>query len=102
MTYAIAPDIKGNLDAFLCRRSPATRYASFDYCFNYFQDARDAQETVGLASGDRLECPVLLSGQLGHDARVGRSARSHHRKNNAIPPAYAFVVSSEPSRPNRT
>jgi hypothetical protein len=58
----MAPDIKGNLDAFLRRRSPAARYASFDYCFNYFQDARDAQESVGLASGDRLELSCLHLG----------------------------------------
>jgi hypothetical protein len=55
-------DIKGNLDAFLCRRSPAVRYASFDYCFNYFQDARDGQETGGLASGDQLELSCLHLG----------------------------------------
>src|SRR5260370_41098886 len=58
----MAVDIKGNLDAFLSRRSPAARHASFDYCFNYFQDARDAQATAGLASGDRLDLSCL---QLG-------------------------------------
>src|SRR5262249_31636639 len=31
-----------------------------------------------------------------------RPDRTHQRKNNAIPPAYDLVVSSEPSRPNRT
>src|ERR1700733_4207197 len=30
-----------------------------------------------------------------------RPVRQHQRRNNAIPPAYAFVVSSEPSLPNR-
>ena len=39
-----------------------TRYASFDYCFNYFQDARDAQETAGLARGDQLELSCLHLG----------------------------------------
>ena len=76
---AVAPDIEGNLKAFLCRRSPAARYASFDYCFNYFQDARDAQETVGLArrrpARAVLSPPRLLFGQLGHDAGIGRPAR---------------------------
>ena len=55
-------DIEGSLHAFLCRRSPATRYASFDYCFNYFQDARDAQETAGLARGNQLELSCLHLG----------------------------------------
>ena len=31
-----------------------------------------------------------------------RPVRQHHRKYNAMPPAYALVVSSEPSRPNST
>ncbi|WP_025433922.1 hypothetical protein [Rhodococcus opacus] len=31
-----------------------------------------------------------------------RPVRAHHRRNNAIPPVYDLVVSSEPSRPNRT
>jgi hypothetical protein len=30
-----------------------------------------------------------------------RPVRAHQRKNNAMPPAYDLVVSSEPSRPNR-
>jgi hypothetical protein len=57
-----AVDIKGNLDAFLFRRSPAARYASFDYCFNYFQDAWDTQQTAVLASDDRLELSCLHLG----------------------------------------
>ena len=62
MLRTMAVDIKGNLDAFLCRRSPTARYASFDYCFNYFQNARDAQETAGLASADQLELSCLHLG----------------------------------------
>jgi hypothetical protein len=31
-----------------------------------------------------------------------RPVRAHHRRNNAIECAYAFVVDSAPSRPNRT
>jgi len=58
----MAVDIQGNLDAFVGRRSPTARYASFDYCFNYFQDARDAQETAGLATDDRLELSCLHLG----------------------------------------
>lgn len=59
---AVALDINDNLGAFLCRRSPAARYASFDYCFNYFQQARDDRETASLARGDRLELSCLHLG----------------------------------------
>jgi hypothetical protein len=58
----VALDINDNLDAFLCRRSPAARYASFDYCFNYFQEARDNHETTRLAHDDRLELSCLHLG----------------------------------------
>lgn len=60
--HTMALDIRDNLDAFLRRRSPAARYASFDYCFNYFQQARDDQETTRLARGDQLELSCLHLG----------------------------------------
>jgi hypothetical protein len=37
-------DVDANLAAFLRYRTPEARYASFDYCFNYFQEAA-SQET---------------------------------------------------------
>jgi hypothetical protein len=76
-------DIEGNLSAFLSRRSPTARYASFDYCFNYFQAARDAQEAADLASGSRLELSCLHLGfflaswgmMRGSGGMYGRSLR---------------------------
>jgi hypothetical protein len=38
------------------------RYASFDYCFNYFQQARDDEDTARLADEDHLQQSCL---QLG-------------------------------------
>ncbi len=55
-------DIDANLGAFLARRAPEARYASFDYCFNYFQAARGSGETARLAGKDRLLVSCL---QLG-------------------------------------
>jgi hypothetical protein len=46
--------IGANLKAFLDHRAPDARYASFDYCFNHFQTAREAGETDRLADEDRL------------------------------------------------
>lgn len=40
-------DIEANLKAFLGARLPGARYASFDYCFNYFQDAHVAGDVNG-------------------------------------------------------
>jgi hypothetical protein len=55
-------DIAANLTAFLEDRAPGARYASFDYCFNHFQHARDAGETDRLADEDRVLVSCL---QLG-------------------------------------
>ncbi len=55
-------DVAANLKAFMTDRSPEGRYASFDYCFNYFQDARERDELHGLADGNGLLLSCL---QLG-------------------------------------
>src|ERR1035437_1937948 len=58
---AMTVDIEANLQAYRRHGSPESRYASFDYCYNYFQDARDAVETDRLADEDRrlLSCLQL-------------------------------------------
>jgi hypothetical protein len=55
-------DIEENLRGFLSRRSPENRYASFDYCFNYFQQARESEATADLDIGEKLELSCLNLG----------------------------------------
>jgi hypothetical protein len=55
-------DIGGNLKTFLSGRAPGARYASFDYCFNHFQAAREAGDTARLAHDDHILMSCL---QLG-------------------------------------
>jgi|SRR5579872_2579713 len=55
-------DIDANLQSFLDRRSRGARYASFDYCFNYFQEARESGQTAQLADDDRLLTSCLQVG----------------------------------------
>ena len=54
-------DIDSNLAAFLEYRTPQARYASFDYCFNHFQEARESGDTARLADDDHrmLSCLQL-------------------------------------------
>src|SRR6266516_602896 len=54
-------DIDANLAAFLGYRTPEARYASFDYCFNHFQEARESGDTAKLADDDHrmLSCLQL-------------------------------------------
>jgi len=61
-------DIPRNLDIFkksdgkYSGRDPEGRYASFDYCFNYFQSFRRRNAIAGIASGENVETSCL---QLG-------------------------------------
>ena len=54
-------DIDANLTAFLGDRTSEARYASFDYCFNHFQEARESGDTAKLADDDHrmLSCLQL-------------------------------------------
>lgn len=55
-------DIDGNINKFLDHRTPGARYASFDYCFNYFQEARESGDTAWLADDDHLLVSCLHLG----------------------------------------
>lgn len=55
-------DIEANLQLYLQDRRPTDRYASFDYCFNYFQGRRDEGRIGDLANGPELQAACL---QLG-------------------------------------
>jgi hypothetical protein len=54
--------LRGSADGRDRGRHPGERYASFDYCFNYFQSFREAGKTSELAAPARLEMSCL---QLG-------------------------------------
>ena len=55
-------DIEGNLRTYLGDRNPSSRYASFDYCFNYFQEYRERGQLPALADPANLQESCL---QLG-------------------------------------
>jgi hypothetical protein len=54
-------DIDRNLKTYLSARAPEARYASFDYCYNHFQEAREAKRVGQLADEDdrMLSCLQL-------------------------------------------
>lgn len=59
---AMTADIAANLKAYRGKRSAESRWASFDYCFNYFQEAREDKDTARLADEKNLQLSCL---QLG-------------------------------------
>ena len=54
------------------------------------------------AAGPACTSQVMNNPSCPTPACQSRPVRAHHRKNNAMLPAYALVVDSAPSRPNRT
>jgi hypothetical protein len=55
-------DIEANIQAYLGDRKPNARYASFDYCFNYFQSHRERGDIAGIAATPNMQLSCL---QLG-------------------------------------
>jgi hypothetical protein len=56
------PDIEVNLRKFKAEQGPLQRYASFDYCFNYFQAYREQDRTSAIAAGDNIQVSCLHLG----------------------------------------
>ena len=50
------------MQAYLGAREPTARYASFDYCFNYFQSHREQRKLPELLRGDVLQLSCLHLG----------------------------------------
>jgi hypothetical protein len=55
-------DLSANLRKYLDGRKPNERYASFDYCFNYFQSFRESGDVSALVSPTNVQLSCL---QLG-------------------------------------
>lgn len=55
-------DIEKKLREYLGDRKPTSRYASFDYCFNHFQAAREQGRLEDLVGGESLQLSCLHLG----------------------------------------
>ncbi len=55
-------DVSKNISAYLKDRNPELRYASFDYCFNYFKSFHENDKVEEIASQENLQMSCL---QLG-------------------------------------
>jgi hypothetical protein len=79
-------------------RTPTARYASFDYCYNYFQTFREQGELPLLASPDRMEQSCL---QLGFYLASwgmfrGSSALLQHSSKRLEPLISALATTPQP------
>ena len=55
-------DVQASVERYIAGRSAEARYASFDYCYNHFQSAREGGELEGLADGEDLVLSCLHLG----------------------------------------
>ena len=90
-------DIEGNLQKYLGRRDPTERYASFDYCFNYFQEHKERNSLPDLLQGDALELSCLHLGfYLASWGMLRGSSRLLQQSARALVPVIE-VIANAPS-----
>lgn len=55
-------DIEKNVKEFMEDRGPRKRYASFDYCFNYFRDFYQSEKIKEISSDENIDLSCLNLG----------------------------------------
>lgn len=95
-------DIEANLRSYLDgnstsdRRLANDRYASFDYCFNYFQSFRDDKNIPVLASSDNMQRSCLELGfYLASWGMYRGSADLHKKSARYLTPVIEVIANSE-------
>jgi hypothetical protein len=92
-----ALDAEANLKLYLAKREPTARYASFDYCFNYFQAYREHGRLSDLASGEQLQLSCLhLAFYLASWGMLRGSSPLLQRSVKHFAPVVEAIISSEP------
>jgi hypothetical protein len=88
-------DIEKNLATYLGDRKPTSRYASFDYCFNYFQFHREENRLEDLLQGEALQLSCLHLGfYLASWGMFRGSAELLRRSVRTFVPAIETLVSA--------
>jgi hypothetical protein len=93
-------DIQKHLDEFRCvgRVEPISRFTSFDYCYNYFQDARKQGTTGALADGDRLmESCLQLGFYFASWGMMRGSGKLITRSLSGLVPVVRAIAAEPPS-----
>jgi len=99
-------DIEANLAAFTGDLGPDARYASFDYCFNYFRSFREQGRTADIAAPQNLQMSCLQLGFYlaswgmlrGSSTLLRKSARHYEPVIDVIAAAPAEVCDLDADR----
>jgi hypothetical protein len=90
-----AVDIDKNLRTYLSDRKRTSRYASFDYCFNYFQSHREDGRLNELSEGQALQLSCLHLGfYLASWGRLRGSSELLQRSLRAYVPVVESLISA--------
>jgi hypothetical protein len=88
-------DIEKNVGTYLGELNPLARYASFDYCFNYFQFHREEDRLKDLLHGEALQLSCLHLGfYLASWGMLRASAKLSKRSMRAFIPVVEAIASA--------
>lgn len=91
-------DFDANLQRYLDGRKPNERYASFDYCFNYFQSFREVGTISALASPEYVQLSCLQLGfYLASWGMLRGSAELLQKSAKSLIPIIEVVANVQPS-----
>jgi hypothetical protein len=91
------PDIESNLRRYLGDRNPASRYSSFDYCFNYFQSHHETGCINEVSTGEALQLSCLHLGfYLASWGMLRGSSQLLQRSVRSFVPVVEALVAAPP------
>ena len=91
-------DLDTNIQKYLADRKADQRYASFDYCFNYFQEFRETGDVSALVSPANIQMTCLQLGfYLASWGMLRGSTDLLQESARSLIPVLAVVAHTEPS-----
>jgi hypothetical protein len=86
-----------NVQKFMSNRNADARYASFDHCFNYFQEHLETGQTASLASKSGMQMSCLHLGYyLASWGMFRGKAALLQRNSRALLPAVEMIANAPP------
>lgn len=91
-------EITANVNSYVGDRRASARYASFDYCYNHFQSARERGELEALADGEGLTTACLQLGfYLASWGMMRGSSQLLQRSIRELIPVIRTIVAEPPA-----
>jgi len=90
-------DIESDIRKYIQGLSPCERFASFDYCFNYFQEFRESEKVPEIASHENIQQSCLHLGfYLASWGMLRGSAALLTKSLKIYEPVVRFIAATDP------